>query len=130
MSLPGEHRLDTPKTYPLLSNSTYDGLKKTATIILPGLGTLYFALAAIWGLPHADEIVGTIAAVNVFVGLVLGLSTKTYNNSDAKYDGTIDVTKTDDVKTFALNLHSDPDQLDQQKAVTFKVNANEDLPIT
>ena len=117
------------KTYPLLSNKSYDQLKKTVTLVLPAAGALYFTLAAIWGLPKPDEVVGTIAALNVFLGVVLHLSTKSYENSDAKYDGTIDVTQTPDAKTFALNLHSDPDELDQKSDVTFKVNST-DLPIT
>ena len=42
-------------------------------------GTLYFALAGIWGLPCAEEIVGTITAVDTFLGVILGISTHNYN---------------------------------------------------
>ena len=41
--------------------------------------TLYAALAGIWGLPHGTEITGTISAVDVFLGALLGISTKNYN---------------------------------------------------
>lgn len=65
-----------------ISNKTYDILKFIAQIILPAAGTLYFALAQIWGLPLGEEIVGTITAVDAFLGAVLGISTAQYNKGD------------------------------------------------
>lgn len=64
-----------------ISNKTYDVLKWIAQYLLPALGTLYFALAGIWGLPYGEQVVGTITAVNTFLGVVLGISTATYNKS-------------------------------------------------
>lgn len=65
-----------------ISNKTYDILKFIAQIILPALGTLYFALAQIWGLPLGEEIVGTITAFDAFLGAVLGISTAQYNREN------------------------------------------------
>lgn len=62
-----------------LSNKTYDVLKWVAQIVLPALGTLYFALASIWGFPHGEQVVGTITAVDAFLGAVLGLSNSNYS---------------------------------------------------
>ena len=62
-----------------MSNKVYDVLKFIAQILLPALGTLYFALAKIWGFPYAAEIVGTISAVDAFLGALLGISTAKYN---------------------------------------------------
>ena len=62
-----------------MSNKGYDVLKYIALIVLPALGTLYFALAKIWGFPYAAEIVGTISAVDAFMGALLGISTANYN---------------------------------------------------
>lgn len=62
-----------------MSNKTYDILKYIAQIVLPALGTLYFALAQIWGLPYGESIVGTITAVDAFLGAVLKISTDKYN---------------------------------------------------
>lgn len=62
-----------------MSNKVYDVLKFIAQILLPALGTLYFALAKIWGFPYAAEIVGTISAVDAFLGALLGISTMQYN---------------------------------------------------
>lgn len=76
---------------PLLNSKFYDLLKFLAQILLPAVGTLYFALASIWGLPNAGEVVGSITAVDAFLGVLLGLSTIQYNNSDARYDGVINV---------------------------------------
>lgn len=61
-----------------MSNETYDILKFIAQILLPALGTLYFALATIWGFPYGEQIVGTITAVDAFLGTCLGISTKNY----------------------------------------------------
>lgn len=62
-----------------LSNKIYDILKYIAQIGLPALGTLYFALASIWNLPYGEEIIGTITAIDVFLGALLQISTKNYN---------------------------------------------------
>jgi len=61
-----------------MSNKVYDILKYIALILLPALGTLYFALAKIWGFPYATEIVGTISAVDAFLGALLQISTNQY----------------------------------------------------
>ena len=65
-----------------LSNSVYDVLKFLCTILLPALGTLYFALSKIWGLPLAEEIVGTLSAIAVFIGAVIGISSAQYNKEN------------------------------------------------
>ena len=65
-----------------MSNKVYDILKFIAQIVLPALGTLYFALAAIWGLPYGEQIVGTITAVDAFLGAVLKISSDRYKAGD------------------------------------------------
>lgn len=70
-----------------ISDTTYNILKWITTIVLPAIGTLYFALAQIWGFPYGEEIVGTITAIVTFFGVILGISTKTYNTDRA--DGII-----------------------------------------
>lgn len=62
-----------------LSNKTYDILKWIAQYLLPAAGTLYFALSSIWGLPYGEQIVGTVTAVDTFLGVILGLSSAQYN---------------------------------------------------
>ncbi len=65
-----------------MSNKTYDILKYVAQIVLPALGTLYFALASIWGLPYAEQIVGTITAIDAFLGAILGISAAKYKEDN------------------------------------------------
>lgn len=62
-----------------MSNKVYDILKWIAMYVLPAIGTLYFALAGIWGFPFGEEVVGTITAVDTFLGVILGISTAQYN---------------------------------------------------
>lgn len=71
-----------------LKNSTYDLLKYIAQIVLPAIGTLYFALASIWGLPYGEQIVGTITAIDAFLGALLGISTMKYNKEDKNHEET------------------------------------------
>ena len=66
------------------SNKTYDILKWIAMYALPALGTLYFALAGIWGLPYGEQVVGTITAIDTFIGVLLGISSSNYNKEDTK----------------------------------------------
>lgn len=104
------------------NNKVYDALKYVAQVVLPALGTLYFAVAQTWGLSHANEVVGTIVALDTFLGVVLHLSSNAYKSTDANFDGTLDVTETEDKKSFLLNFETDPDELDQKKTVTLRVN--------
>ena len=62
-----------------MSNKVYDILKYIAQIVLPAIGTLYFALAGIWGFPYGEQIVGTITAVDTFLGVIIGISNSNYN---------------------------------------------------
>ena len=68
----------------MLSNKTYDVLKWIAMYLLPALGTLYFALAGIWSFPYGEEVVGTITAVDTFLGVLLGISTAQYKKENAE----------------------------------------------
>lgn len=111
---------------PQLSNRTYDNLKKSATIVLPSIGTLYFALAQIWNFPNGEQVVGTIAAINVFVGVVLGVLSKNYMG-----DGVIKVEVEPNhdggppKKTFKLELNVEPEELEKMDEVSFIVDKSQ-----
>ena len=64
-----------------INNKTYDILKWTAQYLLPAIATLYFTLAQLWGLPYSEQIVGTITAVDTFLGVFLGISSAEYNKT-------------------------------------------------
>lgn len=78
-----KHILSAIKEEKTMSNKVYDVLKWIALVVLPAIGTLYFALAGIWGFPYAEEIVGTITAVDTFLGVLLGVSTAQYNKKNS-----------------------------------------------
>ena len=65
----------------ILSDRIYNTLKWIAQLFLPALGTLYFALSGIWGLPYGEQVVGTIMALTTFLGVVLGISTVQYKKA-------------------------------------------------
>lgn len=62
-----------------LPDKVYDILKWVCLILLPALSTLYWSLSSIWGWPYTEQIIGTIAAVETFLGVIIGISTHTYN---------------------------------------------------
>ena len=64
-----------------MSNKVYDVLKWIAMYFLPAIGTLYFALSGIWNLPYGEQVVGTITAVDTFLGVILGISNARYNKN-------------------------------------------------
>jgi hypothetical protein len=104
-----------------ISNGLYDRLKFVAQILLPALGALYFALAQIWHLPKAEEVVGTITVIDTFLGVILGLSANTYVKSGADVDGAINVVDTPEKTNFTLAIDTAPEKLAQQDRVVLKV---------
>jgi hypothetical protein len=111
----------------MITGKMYNVLKFLALVLLPALGTLYFALAGIWGLPSAEQVVGTIVAVDTFLGVILQISSNTYNSVTAQ--GTIAIHETDDAKTYSLHLDDDPElELDGKKQVLFKVKRTAKAP--
>ena len=65
----------------ILTNKMYDILKWIAMYLLPAMGTLYFALAGIWNFPYGEEVVGTITAIDTFLGVILGISSSNYSKT-------------------------------------------------
>ena len=57
----------------------YDILKWLCLIFLPALSALYAKLAAVWGLPYAEQIPQTISAFELFLGATLCVSSVEYN---------------------------------------------------
>jgi len=101
----------------VLKNKVYDVMKWIALIVLPAISALYFALANVWSLPAADKVVGTIAAIDTFIGAILGISTAGY-----KGDGTMILNPDDE---GSMDIEMDEDQIQKlmgdQKTVVLKV---------
>lgn len=112
-------------TTPSFSNNVYNKLKWFVSIVLPAFSSLYFGLSEIYNWPNATQVVGTLALVTTFLGVLLGISSKSYNTSDAPYDGQI-VTEVDSSTgkvTYGLEVNDDVDldTLPDRDRVTFKV---------
>lgn len=107
----------------LISNKHYDLLKRVVTIILPGLATLYAALSIIWGWPNTEAVVGTLAAVTTFGGVLMRFSTKSYESSDDRYDGELITTGYDPdtgIPSLSLNITGDPNQLIEKSEIVLR----------
>lgn len=65
-----------------MGDKTYDILKFVAQIVLPALATLYFSISSIWGIPYGEQIVGTITAIDLFLGAILKVSSDSYNEDN------------------------------------------------
>lgn len=57
-----------------MTNKQYDFLNALVRIILPALGTMYFGLSQIWGFPMAEQVVGSITVICLFLGLIVKLA--------------------------------------------------------
>jgi hypothetical protein len=110
-----------------LTDKAYNVLKFVALVLLPALGALYAAISGLWGLPSPEAVVGTVTAVDAFLGVVLHLSTASYNTSDSKYAGVLHVEPGEDGSQLRLKS-LDSNAVLTQDEVTFKVNKG-DPPI-
>jgi hypothetical protein len=112
----GEHEISEPTDgrNPWLSDKAYTNLEWVARVLLPGTATLYMALAAIWGFPNATQVVGTIVAVDAFLGVFIGLAKKAYDASGAKFNGSVTAIPSDNGTVLTnLVLDKDPSELQQ-----------------
>ena len=109
----------------LISNKSYDVLKEVTTVWLPALGTLYFTVAQVWGLPFAEQVVGTITAIVVFFGLVLKISSSSYSKVAGNYvtpSGSLVINTSDpDKDTYLLQLDSSLSELKGKSTLTLQV---------
>lgn len=106
---------------PILSDTAYNYLKYAVQIALPAVGTLYFTLASIWNLPYGEQVVGTITALALFGGVLIGINKHQYDRSEAKFDGALNVDHAAD-EEFRLEFKQELPSLAKQDTVTLKVN--------
>lgn len=74
-----------------MKNRSYDILKWVALVALPATSALYLTLAALWNLPNPTEVAGTIAAIDTFLGVLLGVSSAKYTGNNVS--GTLNVSE-------------------------------------
>lgn len=108
---------------PWLNDKAYNVVKFVAQVVLPALGTFYFAVAGIWGLPAAEQVVGTIVAVDTFLGVILGISSAQYAAIVPKHDGVLTVQQFDENNgSIKLDLIDHPAELASKSVATFRVD--------
>lgn len=73
----------------MMSNKAYDTVKWLGQIVAPAVATLYAALAGLLGLPGTVAVVGSITAIDTFLGVIMGWSASNYNKTLADPAGTI-----------------------------------------
>lgn len=73
----------------VITGKAYDFLNRIVRVLLPAVGTLYFALSELWDWPYGKAIVGTVAAVNLFFGSVVHVSAQNYKKQDGDVDAYI-----------------------------------------
>lgn len=108
----------------LLSEKAYARLKFFALILLPALSALYFGVAQIWHLPKAEEVVGTVAVIDTFLGVLVRYASETWKRSDVKYDGVFGIENTDDGSQLRLKSidHSSLDPETGKDELLFRVD--------
>lgn len=110
---------------PFLSDVRYNQMKFAAQIVLPAIGALYFGLATIWDLPKAEEVVGTITTIDVFLGVILGLSTKRYKESGQAYDGALEIDESNTKIIHTLELTTSPEDLGKKDSIVLQVRPSQ-----
>jgi hypothetical protein len=97
----------------------YDFLKTLAQIWIPGFATLYFTIAEIWHLPYGAEVVGTLTAIDTFLGVILRISTGKYVPPS---DGQLIIDESDPNKgRLVFNLETPLDEIPDKDHVRLNV---------
>lgn len=109
-----------------INNKIYDILKWIALYLLPALGTLYFTLSSIWGLPYSEQVVGTISSLETFIGILIGISTSTYNKNGK--DGVIEIDSSNpDKDIYRLSVNEPMENLKYKKSIVLNIDPNAKL---
>ncbi len=106
------------------SNSVYNAIKWVITIALPATGALYYGLAQVWHFPHADDISGTINVLIVFLGMLIGYSTRQYNKYGGGTDGDLNVNEVDGEKYLSLGVKKSVEAMTAKDTVSLRVVDN------
>lgn len=115
-------------TFPRLNDPSYQTLKWASLVVLPAIAAFYYQVGQLWHWPHIEEVVGTIASTEAFLGAVLGVSSRYYYKDGNNYDGELNVRTNDDgTKNFELDLSKSPEDLESKKTINFKVNSVDPL---
>lgn len=114
----------SPVSKPLLSNRGYNLLKWLSAFVLPALSVLYVSLGQMWDFPKIEEVVGSITAVNTFLGGLLAYSTKSYNQSDSRFDGEFEIREGQNPR---LVMNEDPESFEPNRNLSIRIVKKGDI---
>lgn len=113
----------------MMSNRTYNVIKFIVTILFPAAGALYFGLSQIWGFPHGEAVVGTLALLATFLGALIQLSSSVYSAGQSVANpvvGDIVYSTTDEGRpAFVFEFDEDPADLMNKQSATFTIRRQE-----
>lgn len=111
------------KTGFIMGDKAYNTARWAVQIVLPAIGAFYFSMAQIWGVfPAAEKVVGTCSVLAVFIGTLIGISSKNYKQAGLGYDGKVITTHTPEGGiVYSLELDEDPAILETKESIAFKV---------
>lgn len=111
----GEHREPEDEIKPFwMSDKVYGFLKWVTQIVLPALATFYLTIGALWGLLEPEKVAATIVAVDTFLGVILMVASKSYQNSPARFDGSMRVFQVPQ-KQVLIDFGTKPDEVIEGK---------------
>jgi hypothetical protein len=118
----------------VLSDKTYNNAKFFVQIVLPALAVLYASLSEFWGFPRVQEVVGTIGALALFLGIILRVSSASYSNVTSgpavgTPAGTFVVTEdVEGNKSVKLEFTRDPAEIIDGDNIVFNLKREDDEP--
>ena len=115
-------RADNNTPNPLLGNTSYDVIKDVVTLGFPAAVTLYAGLAVVWGWGFSEEVVTTGGLLGVFLGVMLKIASKRYQNLPVEYDGTLIANDPNpENETYRLEFENSLPAMANQETVRLKV---------
>ena len=108
--------------YLLFSDKLYQVLKRLVQVYIPAISAFYFGLSEIWNLGYGVQVTGTLALVASVLGLMLGISSKTYEKNGPVIDGEFSLTPNEN-GALDFGLKSvDIDALENKDVVVFRIH--------
>lgn len=103
-----------------MTNRAYNRLKLILQLVLPAFGAFYFGLAEIWNLPYGTEVVGSLAVINVFLGVIVTTMSNRYWSSDVPYSGDLVRVDSDNGPVLGVELSDDLNSIMSREMVVFR----------
>jgi hypothetical protein len=107
-----------------LPSKIYNLIKYLVLIVLPSFTTLYVLLATLWEWDNIAKISASLTGFTAFLGSLVGISSRNFNNSDDRFFGEIHVAGTEEGAQISHQVfNEDPSGMTiaDKKEVTFKV---------